>query len=130
MQVVRFFFWTPEIQYLHCFVFCFKDWSGTAATSKMEHFVIIASGWKPLPIIPKSSILDVTAVPDLPLAFSIDSTIWVCFFSHFLTAISYHAILYHFKLKDRSVFIICQFCLFIYFFFEVKRYDQLWSKSS
>ena len=36
----------------------------TAATSKMEHFVIIVNGWKPLTIIPKSSILDVAAVLD------------------------------------------------------------------
>ena len=30
----------------------------------MEHFVIIVNGWKPLTIIPKSSILDVAAVLD------------------------------------------------------------------
>ena len=41
--------------------------SRTAATSKMEHFVIIANGWKPLTIITKSSILDVAAVLDPPL---------------------------------------------------------------
>ena len=35
-----------------------------AATSKMEQFVIIVSGWKPLTIITKSSILDVAAVLD------------------------------------------------------------------
>ena len=35
-----------------------------AATSKMEQFVIIVSGWKPLNIITKSSILDVAAVLD------------------------------------------------------------------
>ena len=39
----------------------------TAATSKMEHFVIIVNGWKPVAIIPKSSILDVLAVIDPPL---------------------------------------------------------------
>ena len=39
----------------------------TAATSKMEHFVIIVNGWKPLTIITKSSILDVAAVLDPPL---------------------------------------------------------------
>ena len=33
----------------------------------MEHFVIIVSGWKPLTIITKSSILDVAAVLDPPL---------------------------------------------------------------
>ena len=41
--------------------------SRTTATSKMEHFVIIVNGWKPLTIITKSSILDVAAVLDLPL---------------------------------------------------------------
>ena len=41
--------------------------SRTAATSKMEHFVMIVNGWKPLTIITKYSILDVAAVLDLPL---------------------------------------------------------------
>ena len=44
--------------------------SRTAATSKMEHFVIIVNGWKPLTIITKSSILDVAAVLDPPLVES------------------------------------------------------------
>ena len=39
----------------------------TAATSKIEHFVIIVNSWKPLTIIIKSSILDVAAVLDRPL---------------------------------------------------------------
>ena len=38
-----------------------------AATSKVELFVIIVNGWKPLTIITKSSTLDVAAVLDLPL---------------------------------------------------------------
>ena len=41
--------------------------SRTAAASKMEHFVIIVNGWKPLTIITKCSILDVSAVLDPPL---------------------------------------------------------------
>ena len=41
--------------------------SRTAATSKMEHFVIIVNDWKPLTIITKSSMLDVAAVLDPPL---------------------------------------------------------------
>ena len=41
--------------------------SRTDATSKMERFVIIVNGWKPLTIITKRSILDVAAVLDLPL---------------------------------------------------------------
>ena len=40
----------------------------TAATSKMEHFVIIVNnGWNPLIIITKSSILDTAAFLDPPL---------------------------------------------------------------
>ena len=41
--------------------------SRTAATSKMEHFVIIVNGFQALTIITKCSILDVTAVLDPPL---------------------------------------------------------------
>ena len=41
--------------------------SRTAATSKMERFVVIVNGWKPLTIITKRSILDVAAVLDPPL---------------------------------------------------------------
>ena len=41
--------------------------SRTAATSKMEYFVIIVNGFQPLTIITKRSILDVAAVLDPPL---------------------------------------------------------------
>ena len=41
--------------------------SRTAATSKMECFVIIVNGFQPLTIITKRSILDVAAVLDSPL---------------------------------------------------------------
>ena len=41
--------------------------SRTAATSKMERFVIIVNGWKPLTIITKRSILDVASHLDPPL---------------------------------------------------------------
>ena len=41
--------------------------SRAAATSKMECFVIIVNGWKPLTIIIKHSILDVAAALDPPL---------------------------------------------------------------
>ena len=44
-----------------------KGGSRTAATSKMECFVIIANGWNPLTIITKHSILDVAAALDPPL---------------------------------------------------------------
>ena len=42
--------------------------SRTAATSRMERFVIIVNSWKPLTIITKRSILDVAAVVDPPLS--------------------------------------------------------------
>ena len=45
----------------------FRGGSRAAATSKMERFVIIVNGWKPLTIIPKRSISDVTATLDPPL---------------------------------------------------------------
>ena len=50
----------------------FRGGSRTAATSKMEHFVIIVNSWKPLTITTKSSILDVAEALDPPLllAFS------------------------------------------------------------
>ena len=47
-----------------------RDGSRTAATSKLEHFMIIVNGWKPLTIITKSFILDVAAVLDLLLVSS------------------------------------------------------------
>ena len=43
-----------------------KDGSRAAATSKMEGFVIIVKGWKPLTIITKRSILDFAAALDPP----------------------------------------------------------------
>ena len=44
-----------------------RDRSRTAATSKIEGFVIIVNDWKPLTIITKRFILDVAAALDLPL---------------------------------------------------------------
>ena len=41
--------------------------SRATATSKMERFVIIVNGWKPLTIIPEYSILHVAAALDPPL---------------------------------------------------------------
>ena len=48
----------------------FRGGSRSAATFKMELFVIIVNGFQPLTIIKKSSILDVAAVlyPPLPLS--------------------------------------------------------------
>ena len=50
----------------------FKNYGGgsrTAATSKMEGFVIIVNGFQPLTIITKRSILDVAAALNQPLQF-------------------------------------------------------------
>ena len=44
-----------------------RSGSKAAATSKMECFVIIVNGWKPLTIITRHSILDVAAGLDPPL---------------------------------------------------------------
>ena len=44
-----------------------KGGSRTAGTSKMELFVIIVNGRKPLTIMTKCSILDITTVLDPPL---------------------------------------------------------------
>ena len=47
----------------------FRDGSRTAATSKMEPFVIIVNGFHPLTIITKCSISDVATVLDPLLDF-------------------------------------------------------------
>ena len=47
----------------------FRDGFRTAATSRMELFVIIVNGWKLLTIITKNSISDVAATLDTPLGF-------------------------------------------------------------
>ena len=46
--------------------------SRAAVTSKMERFVTIVNGWKPLTIITKRSILDVAASLDPPLVKILD----------------------------------------------------------
>ena len=55
--------------------------SRTAATSKMEHFVIIVNCFQPLTIITKCSILDVAAVldPSLRDGFRALSNNWAFF---------------------------------------------------
>ena len=47
----------------------FRGGSRTAATSKMERFVIIVNSFQPLTIITKRPILDVAVVLDPPLLF-------------------------------------------------------------
>ena len=44
-----------------------RDGSRAAATSRMECFVVIVNGWKPLAIITKHSILDVAVALAPPL---------------------------------------------------------------
>ena len=63
--------WKFKIELLNSFVLkiCLqivRGGSRTAATSKMERFVIIVNGFQ-LPIVTKGSILDVAAVLDPPL---------------------------------------------------------------
>ena len=59
---------SPKKLYIHFFsnkmINMVRGGSRAAATSKMECFVIIVNGWKPLTIITKHSILDVAAAPD------------------------------------------------------------------
>ena len=43
------------------------DLSRAAATSKMDQFVIIVNGWKPLTIITKRPVLDAAVALDPPL---------------------------------------------------------------
>ena len=57
-------------------LFDVRSGSGTAATSKMERFVIIVNGWKPLTIITKHSILDAAAALDPPLDVIFDCEIF------------------------------------------------------
>ena len=52
----------------------FRSESRTAATSKMESFVIIVNNFQPLTIMKEYSILDVSVVLDPPLNFMITST--------------------------------------------------------
>ena len=52
-------------------VLMIRGGSRAAATFKMERFMIIVNGWKPLTIITKHSILDVAAALDLPLIITI-----------------------------------------------------------
>ena len=55
-------------QYCKYLKMSFRGGSRTAATSKMERFMIIVNGWKPLTIITKGSILDFAVVLDPPLS--------------------------------------------------------------
>ena len=72
----KYTFKTNKIENILCnkfttiFLNPFRGESKTAATSKVEFFVIIVNDFHPLAIITKSSTLDVAAVLDPPLPFS------------------------------------------------------------
>ena len=98
-----------------CSIILFRSGSRTAATSKMERFVIIVNGWKPLTIITKCSILDVAVVLDPPLLFvliyveelkniKVQHNVQLWRFVHmlnFLKLIKFTA-LFHFSSSDQS----------------------------
>ena len=63
--------------------------SRTAATSKVELFVIIVNGWKPLTIITKSPTLDVAAVLYPPLIHRFDQSDIVMIGGDFSSRLSY-----------------------------------------
>ena len=60
------FFFVNSIFFV-IFIKVFRGESRAAATFKMECFVIIVNGWKPLTIVTKHSILDAAAALDPPL---------------------------------------------------------------
>ena len=53
----------------------FRGGSRTDAASKVELFVILVNGWKPLTIITKSSTLDVAAALDPPLPLQLEEIV-------------------------------------------------------
>ena len=78
--------------------------SRTAATSKMEHFVIIVNGWKPLTIITKSSIVDIAAVLDPPLSIHLFR---LCWNDHL---VSYYSLIYRYGINTK-IFVACNIFL-------------------
>ena len=67
--------------------------SRTVATSKMERFVIIVNGWKPLTIITKRSILDVAVVLDPSLGQRKPYSVIICTASLYL--LDSNRLIYH-----------------------------------
>ena len=70
-------------------IILYRDGSRAAATSRMECFVIIVNGWKPLSIITKHSILDVAASPRSAPALSV---FFVFFFLNYRYPLQFHLI--------------------------------------
>ena len=60
-------FWNRNATIEKTSLVIFRGGYRTAATFKMERFVMIVNGWKPLTVITKRSILDDAAAPDPPL---------------------------------------------------------------
>ena len=65
-------FWIQEFNSWIQFQKISRGASSTAATSKVELFVIIVNGFQPLTIITKSPTLDVPAALDPPLVSSLN----------------------------------------------------------
>ena len=64
-----------------------RSGSRAAASSKMERFLIIVNGWKPLAIITKRSILDVVAALDPPLKWHERKLVYTSIIGHVLLCI-------------------------------------------
>ena len=75
-----------------------------AETSKMECFVIIVSGWKPLIIITKNSILDVAAALDPPLMREGEM---LCIYLYYYSIVQ--LIIIHITLAPNCL-VICETC--------------------
>ena len=75
--------------------------SRAAATSKMEHFVIIVNGWKPLTIITNRFISDVAAALDPP-------RLWMLFL--LTTLMDQFYSLYQIGFFKLSKYLLCLHC--------------------
>ena len=68
LSICRLLFWTViELLLFWTAVVYTRGGSRTAATFKMERFVIVVNGWKPLTILTKCSILDAAENLEPPL---------------------------------------------------------------
>ena len=73
--------------------------------------MIIVNGWKPLTIVTKSSILDVAAVLDPPLALYYKISI-ICLFSHFVFSLC------------PFYTVLLQYCYLHYLFLAIACFEQ------
>ena len=96
------FFFQKKIEHIkYDFLYNIRGGSGTAATSRMELFEIIVNGWKPITIINKCSILNVTVVlnPSLKRSFCITQYIKNILWLHTYT-VFYYCYLFWFTLLN------------------------------